>query len=89
MAETGPFRSHVSAVQLAGRLLCWSLAAAMATAAVRAVAHPHARWWSAVWSLPWWLFCAAGLAWGVLRLREKAARRPPRGGVRSDWGQAA
>ncbi|WDV51953.1 hypothetical protein PV963_17015 [Streptomyces coeruleorubidus] len=89
MAEPGRFRFHVSAVQLSGCLLCWSLAAAMATAAVDAVLDPQARWWDAVWSLPWWLACAATLAWAVLRVREKAARRPPYGGSRSDWGQAA
>lgn len=49
MAEPGRFRFHVSAVQLSGCLLCWSLAAAMATAAVDAVLDPQARWWDAVW----------------------------------------
>ncbi|MER7402395.1 hypothetical protein ABT373_07815 [Streptomyces sp. NPDC000070] len=89
MAETGPFRSSVSAVQLSGRLLCWSLAAAMIAAAVDAVLDPQARWWSAVWLLPWWLAGAAALAWIVLRVREKAARRPPQGGVQSEWERAA
>ncbi|CAM5743861.1 hypothetical protein SAFG77S_02461 [Streptomyces afghaniensis] len=89
MAETGPFRSPVSAVQFSGCLLCWSLAAAMVTAAVDAVLDPQVRWWGAVWSLPWWLACGAALAWIVLRVREKAARRPPSGGVQSDWERAA
>ncbi|MDQ0748695.1 hypothetical protein QF034_002926 [Streptomyces africanus] len=89
MAETGPFRSPVSAVQLSGRLLCWSLAAAMITAAVDAVLEPRANWWGAVWSLPWWLAGGAALAWIVLRVREKAARRPPYGGTQSDWERAA
>ncbi len=89
MAETGPLRSPASAVQLSGRLLCWSLAAAMTTAALDAVLDPHTRWWGAVWSLPWWLACAAAVAWAVLRACEKAARRPPYGGVQSDWEQAA
>ncbi|MET9758220.1 hypothetical protein ABZ016_04060 [Streptomyces sp. NPDC006372] len=61
----------------------------MITAAVDAVLDPHARWWGAVWTLPWYLFCAAALVWGVLRAREKAGRRPPSEEVRSDWEQAA
>ncbi|MEU0388604.1 hypothetical protein [Streptomyces chartreusis] len=89
MAEPGQSRFQVSAVRLSGCLLCWSLAAAMITAAMDAVLHPHARWWGAVWSLPWWLACAAVLAWIVLRVREKAARRPPYGGTQSDWERAA
>lgn len=89
MAEPGPFRSPVSAVQLSGRLVCWSLAAAMITAGVDAVLAPQAGWWAAAWSLPWWLFGAAVLAWGVLRSREKTGRRPPHGSVRSDWERAA
>ncbi|MEW2609019.1 hypothetical protein AB0937_02155 [Streptomyces sp. NPDC047880] len=89
MAEPGPFRSSASAVQLAGRLLCWSLAAAMAGAALDAFVHPRFRWWGAVWQLPWWLTGAAVLAWTVLRAREKADRRPPRDSVRSDWERAA
>ncbi|MFD8232708.1 hypothetical protein ACFV20_12585 [Streptomyces sp. NPDC059696] len=89
MAEPGPFRSSASAVQLAGRLLCRSLAAAMASAAADALLHPRFRWWGAVWTLPWWLTGAAVLAWTVLRVREKAGRRPPRDSVRSDWERAA
>ncbi|GAA2940999.1 MULTISPECIES: hypothetical protein [Streptomyces] len=89
MAETGPLRFRVSAVQLSGRLLCWSLAAAMITAALDVVLDPRARWWDALWSLPWWLAGGAALAWIALRAREKARRRPPRGGAQSDWAQAA
>ncbi|MFF7307797.1 hypothetical protein [Streptomyces sp. NPDC008137] len=89
MAETGPLRSPVSAVQLAGRLLCWSLALAMVAAALDAVLHPHSGWWGAAWPLPWWLAAGAALAWIALRAREKARRRPPRDGARSDWAQAA
>ncbi|MFJ8468799.1 hypothetical protein [Streptomyces swartbergensis] len=74
---------------MSGRLLCWSLAAAMITAGVDAVLDPRADWWAVAWSLPWWLFGAAVLAWGVLRSREKAGRRPPHGSVRSDWERAA
>ncbi|MER5831829.1 hypothetical protein ABT116_13560 [Streptomyces sp. NPDC002130] len=89
MAEPGPFRSSASAVQLAGRLLCWSLAAAMVSAAVDAFLDPRARWWGSVWPLPWWLVCASALAWTVLRAREKADRPPPHDSVRSDWDRAA
>ncbi|MFI8889597.1 hypothetical protein [Streptomyces paradoxus] len=89
MAEPGPFRSPASAVRLAGRLLCRSLAAAMASAAVDAFLRPQARWWGAVWPLPWWLACLAALAWAVLRAREKADRPPPQGSARTDWEQAA
>lgn len=89
MAETGPFRSPVSAVQVSARLLCWSLAAAMITAAVDAFHEPQAAWWGVVWLLPWWLFAAAALAWTVLRAREKADRPPPHGSARNDWEQAA
>ncbi|MCK8436363.1 hypothetical protein G3I77_26085 [Streptomyces sp. D2-8] len=89
MAEPDLLGSEASAVRAVGRLLCRSLAAAMITAAVDAVLDPQARWWAAVWSLPWWIFGATVLAWGVLRVREKAARRPPRDTVRSDWEQAA
>ena len=89
MAEPGLLRSRVSAVRVAGRLLCWSLATAMASAAVDVLLDPQPRWWRAAWPLPWWLACAAAVAWGVFRAREKAARRPPRGGVRGDWEQAA
>ncbi|MBB5794971.1 hypothetical protein [Streptomyces caelestis] len=74
---------------MSGRLVCWSLAAAMVTAGVDAVLDPRAGWWGAVWSLPWWIFGAAVLMWGVLRSREKADRRPPHDSVRSHWERAA
>ncbi|MFF7737318.1 hypothetical protein [Streptomyces sp. NPDC007984] len=89
MAESGPFRSSASAVQLSARLLCWSLAAAMASAAADAWLHPHLRWWGAVWPLPWWSACLAVLTWAVLRAREKGDRTPPQEGARGDWEQAA
>ncbi|MFD5161310.1 hypothetical protein ACFWMJ_25095 [Streptomyces hawaiiensis] len=89
MAEPGPFRSSASAVRLTGRLLCWNLAVAMASAAVDAFLAPQVRWWGVVWPLPWWLACATALAWGVLRAREKADRPPPHDSVRSDWERAA
>ncbi len=89
MAEPDLLRSEASAVRAVGRLLCWSLAAAMITAAVDAVLDPQAAWWAAAWSLPWWIFGATALAWAVLRAREKADRRPPHDTVRGDWEQAA
>ncbi|GAA2762709.1 hypothetical protein GCM10010103_17500 [Streptomyces paradoxus] len=89
MAEPGRFRFSASAVQLAGRLLCWSMAAAMVSAAVDALLDPRVRWWGPVWPLPWWLVCASALAWTVLRAREKADRPPPHDSVRSDWERAA
>ncbi|MFB6844743.1 hypothetical protein ACFCXS_07755 [Streptomyces sp. NPDC056373] len=89
MAESGPFRSSASAVRLAGRLLCWNLAAGMASAAADAFLHPRVRWWGSVWPLPWWLVFASALAWAVLRAREKADRPPPQDSVRSDWERAA
>ncbi|MFE6096937.1 hypothetical protein ACFQ7M_33890 [Streptomyces massasporeus] len=89
MAESGPFRSSASAVQLSGRLLCWSLAAAMVSAAADASLHPHLSWWGAAWPLPWWSACLAALAWTVLRAYEKAHRMPPQDSARSDWEQAA
>ncbi|MDT0392272.1 hypothetical protein [Streptomyces dubilierae] len=89
MAEPGPFRSPASAVRFCARLLCWSLAAAMAGAAVDAFGEPRAGWWGAVWPLPWWIFGAAALAWAVLRAREKADPPPPPGCARGDWEQAA
>ncbi|MFE0960688.1 hypothetical protein [Streptomyces fungicidicus] len=65
------------AVQRTGRLLCWSLAAGMAGAATEALFHPGAGWWPLLWPLPWYLTPASALTWGILRLREKTARRPP------------
>ncbi|MER7780646.1 hypothetical protein ABTZ21_37650 [Streptomyces sp. NPDC096191] len=64
-------------VQWTGRLLCWSLAAGMAGAATEALLHPEVGWWPPLWPLPWYLTPATALAWGLLRLREKAAHRQP------------
>ncbi|CAM5336704.1 hypothetical protein [Streptomyces fumanus] len=78
------------AVRWAGRLLCWSLAAGMATAATHLLLAPRAAWWHAVWLLPWYLTCAAALTWAVLRAREKAAQHPPDDDTRPDhWDRAA
>ncbi|MFF9115454.1 hypothetical protein ACF09Y_07490 [Streptomyces massasporeus] len=74
---------------MSGRLLCWSLAAAMASAAADAFLHPHLPWWGAVWPLPWWFACLAALAWTVLRAREKCDGAPPQDTTRGDWEQAA
>ncbi|WP_329266417.1 hypothetical protein [Streptomyces pseudovenezuelae] len=81
------------AVRWAGRLLCWSLAAAWAAAAVDLTASPHLGWWDALWQLPSCLTCASAVAWAVLRAREKSAGggSDPRTGndVRTEWDQAA
>ncbi|PWJ02881.1 hypothetical protein DKG34_35985 [Streptomyces sp. NWU49] len=88
--RTGPHRL-TRAVRHAGRLLCGSLAAGMATAATDLLLEPSARWWPALWPLPWWLTCASLLAWAVLRTREKAAQRPPdeEEDLRGAWDTAA
>ncbi|WP_411091040.1 hypothetical protein [Streptomyces sp. 049-1] len=82
-----------TAAQWAGRLLYWSLALAMVTAAVEALFHPGAAWWPFLWPAPWHLTPAAALTWGLLRLREKAAGRPPCDEhddlPAEDWDQAA
>ncbi|WP_327314790.1 hypothetical protein [Streptomyces sp. NBC_01235] len=66
------------AARWAGRLLCWTLAAAMASAAVEAVFKPSAGWWRTAWPLPWYLVPAWALLWAALRAREKrtGAGRP-------------
>ncbi|MGW3862983.1 hypothetical protein ACWEDZ_16025 [Streptomyces sp. NPDC005047] len=65
------------AVQWAGRLLCWSLATGMASAATEALLHPETDWWPLLWPLPWYLTPVTALTWGILRLREKSAHRQP------------
>ncbi|MDX2677087.1 MULTISPECIES: hypothetical protein [Streptomyces] len=59
------------AARWAGRLLCWTLAAAMASAAVEAVVKPGAGWWRTAWPLPWYLVPVWALLWAALRAREK------------------
>ncbi|SER87768.1 hypothetical protein SAMN04487983_102434 [Streptomyces sp. yr375] len=66
------------AARWAGRLLCWTLAAAMASAAVEAVVSPSAGWWRTAWPLPWYLVPAWAVLWAALRAREKREQRPPR-----------
>jgi hypothetical protein len=90
---TGPL---TRAVRYAGRLLCWSLGAGMATAAVDITVAPHAPWWQALWPLPWYLTSASALAWALLRAREKSVGRPVGGDdprtdedVHAEWDQAA
>ncbi|MGW6220339.1 hypothetical protein ACWF8U_10740 [Streptomyces olivaceus] len=72
-----PARRITRAVQYAGRLLCWSLAAGMATAAIQLLFAPRADWWAFCWPLPWYLTCLSALAWAVLRAREKGSQGPP------------
>ncbi|MFF4062077.1 hypothetical protein ACFYZ8_42530 [Streptomyces sp. NPDC001668] len=81
-------------VRWAGRLLCWSLAAAMAAAAVDITVSPHTGWWHTFWTLPWDLTCASAVAWAVLRAREKSTGgggHDPRSeqDIHTDWDQAA
>ncbi|MFJ3333228.1 hypothetical protein [Streptomyces sp. NPDC086766] len=81
-----------TAVRWAGRLLCWTLAVAMAAAAVDAVFAPAAGWWRAGWPLPWCLVPVWALLWAVLRAREKRVRGDGRctgEGVPADFGRAA
>ncbi|MEU9325372.1 hypothetical protein AB0D91_16445 [Streptomyces canus] len=59
------------AVRWAGRLLCWSLGAGMATAAVDLTVAPRASWWRILWTLPWYTTASSALLWAVLRAREK------------------
>ncbi|MFF7642206.1 hypothetical protein [Streptomyces canus] len=88
-----PVGPLTSAVRWAGRLLCWSLAAAWTAAAVDVTASPHTGWWDTLWPLPWYLTCASAVAWAALRAREKSTGggRDPRTeeGVRTEWDQAA
>ncbi|MFE4054472.1 hypothetical protein [Streptomyces sp. YIM B13518] len=57
------------AVQWTGRLLCWSLATGMPTAATELLLTPQAGWWPALWPRPWYLTCSTALA-GVHRYAE-------------------
>ncbi|MFE1585358.1 hypothetical protein ACFW6Q_06645 [Streptomyces sp. NPDC058737] len=78
------------AVRWAGRLLCWSLAAGMTTAALDLLATPQAAWWPTVWPLPWYLTGLSIPAWAILRAREKATQDPPDEETRPDhWDRAA
>ncbi|MFB7086036.1 hypothetical protein [Streptomyces sp. NPDC056296] len=67
----------IRAVQWTGRLLCWSLATGMTTAATELLVTPQANWWPALRPLPWYLTCLTALTWAILRAREKAAQHPP------------
>ncbi|KOG43134.1 hypothetical protein [Streptomyces resistomycificus] len=79
------------AVRHTGRVLCWSLALGMITAAVGAThLAPHAHWWHVAWPLPWYLTGASAVAWGVLRVHEKAGFAPPtEEEPPREWEQAA
>ncbi|MFI1018932.1 hypothetical protein [Streptomyces sp. NPDC020965] len=65
-----------TAVRWAGRLVCWTLGAAMATSAVEAFLKPTPEWWQTAWVAPWPLFHLFLLGWAVLRFREKRRRWP-------------
>ncbi len=80
------------AVRYAGRLLCWSLGTAMASAATDLLLAPHAQWWSYAWPAPWILTCASAVAWAVLRALEKNAAHPVSEGEdphQDEWRHAA
>ncbi|MFI2431896.1 hypothetical protein [Streptomyces sp. NPDC018693] len=64
-------RQGSAAAHWAGRLLCWTLAAAMATAAVEALFSPTPHWWATIWPLPWYLVPAWALLWAAARAHEK------------------
>ncbi|MFE1013777.1 hypothetical protein ACFW4M_21080 [Streptomyces sp. NPDC058794] len=79
-------------VQQAGRLLSWSLAAGMTTAALDLLITPEAAWWHMLWPLPWYLTCASIPFWATLRAHEKAAHQqaPEKDDdVTGEWEQAA
>ncbi|GGZ37064.1 hypothetical protein [Streptomyces poonensis] len=59
----------------AGRLLCWTLAGAMLTAAAEALLAPDVTWWRVLWPLPWCLVPVWALTWAALRIREKRLLR--------------
>lgn len=79
------------AVQRAGRLLCWSLAAGMTAAATDLLLAPRTDWWHMLWPLPSYLTCTAALTWAILRAREKAAHRQTSADedFHGQWDQAA
>ncbi|MGX1025707.1 hypothetical protein RKD38_000388 [Streptomyces ambofaciens] len=86
-----PAPRSTRAVRGAGRVLCWSLAAGMATAAADLLLSPQGTWWHVVWPLPWYLTGAAGITWACLRAREKAAHRQAweDDDSHNEWDQAA
>ncbi|AKZ53635.1 hypothetical protein SAM23877_0586 [Streptomyces ambofaciens ATCC 23877] len=78
------------AVQRTGRLLCWSLAAGMTTAAADLLLEPQAPWWGVVWPLPWYLTSLSIPAWAILRARQKTTQHPPdENHLPNSWDQAA
>ncbi|MER7404737.1 hypothetical protein ABT373_20125 [Streptomyces sp. NPDC000070] len=62
-------------VRYTGRLMCWSLATGMATAATDLVLETQATWWNALWPAPWYLTGLSIPLWALLRAREKAAQQ--------------
>lgn len=60
------------AARLTGRLLCWSLAAAMLTTALDAIASSHLpAWWPIVWTTLWLSVPVTAAGWAVARHHEK------------------
>ncbi|MER7900822.1 hypothetical protein ABTX62_33310 [Streptomyces sp. NPDC096046] len=100
MSEPGrtlpPSRTHPASDRLtrrvrhAGRLTCWSLATAMATAATNVILEPQTTWWTALWVVPWYLTGLSIPLWAVLRAREKAAQQSGQGDdLPRHWNKAA
>ncbi|MET7848693.1 hypothetical protein ABZT48_10775 [Streptomyces avermitilis] len=75
----------------AGRVLCWTHAVAMLTAAAQAVLSPDFTGWDRLWPLPWYLIPATGIAWAVLRARYKHAlhQQSLEEGIPADFDQIA
>lgn len=65
-------------VRLAGVLLCWAHAAAMALTCATAAVRPAASWWDAVWTGSWALTGVLLITWAVLRAGQKQRSRPCR-----------
>ncbi|MGY0489507.1 hypothetical protein [Streptomyces sp. WG-D5] len=64
--------SDTPAARVTGRLLCWSVAAAMTTTALDAIAAAHLpTWWSSVWATLWLASPITAAAWAVARHQEK------------------
>lgn len=65
-------------VRLAGVLLCWAHATAIALTGVTAAVRPAAPWWDAVWTGSWALTGALLIAWALLRAEQKQRPTPCR-----------
>ncbi|MEU2582329.1 hypothetical protein ABZ612_05030 [Streptomyces avermitilis] len=75
----------------AGRVLCWTHAVAMLTAAAQAVLSPGFTGWGHLWPLPWYLIPVTGITWALLRARYKRAlhRQSIEEGIHADFDQIA